>query len=895
MDFDDDMIDMSSEDEATARAIYAATLELEDQEEEDFIAPGESEDDSISSDGDGRRVSHHIDDDLYWSGNEDMEGRATRLTAAERALRREARRLRQQQGGGGSPAPISRRPSRAAAEHAVRIMEDDYDSEESYGAKKKSKKKSNPKPPTSNSKPPSKKRKPTPDEMDSEMDAQSSSSVDIPLFDSSEDEAADKKRKRAGSRPKAPKYPSWVVQRQPSAIFCPQLGDELVFFRTGYSCYVQAFPDWDDPIPEEIEEVTYCTVTNLEFSAEPFIHCLVTLTVITPQPPLPIIDTDPSHEPSAMQQASNALEPGQNNIDQADSTPQKKRLRVTLTRAPQAKPFVSMASKSAQLAASSAAAAYGNLQPAPLSFTVHYHGGVTEVPDFLVLASRFNQGMETPWYPGKRVNVWMGLADNPAIGEFYAGQVLDVNTEWPWEALTVIWEDENSGDPLKISPWEVDTFDEQGNPVPVLVEAIPPASAQALASNMEDFTDKREEQCRIFMEPVPLDQYPSYYSTNPWPVDLQLIMDRLRGGWYRNLESLKRDIQHIHLNSKKFNTAGPLVNCANTITRDLLHLVDRASQEASHLVMVPRVINEASMEDDESAPSKSKSKSKKRKEIEEEEDEDVDIEEDSDIDDDDDEDEYGTSSSKKKKKTPISSSTTTAAASKKKQQPHSKPAEEEPVVQDGISIDEIPPTLTALLKRPRSSSTNGSTAPAPPASSPPPTNNRKRKTKAALDEGDDEDDAPAETNKKPKPTPRRGGKTTVSQEDEEHHVDQSTLEEDHVAEVKAVKRTGGTRLVVSRRPAASTPTPAAAAVTDEEGEVATPTKGRIRVKAKATAAEISSSTPEATATTSSGRPARARAMMKLQYLDEDSEDEEDLYDESEEDQVPSKSKPKRRR
>lgn len=415
------------------------------------------------------------------------------------------------------------------------------------------------------------------DEDDEDLDIMSDSESDVAIESDYEEEKPKRKShaKKEMNKPKPASYPSWVTQTSPSSIYCPQLGDEVVFAQPGYLEYINTqkkyFPHLSNAIPPTLPMLSYCRISNISYQANPFVHAIVELSTIMPMPAIPpVLYSEQTPPPPAL--------PAGVEGDEA----KKKGLKVKLSRrpTPPPRPFVSM-----QTTAFALAQQYPQhqMQMEPLKFTVHYHGGAAQVPDFLILASRFNQGMSQEWHPGKYVSAWIADEQDVLSGDYYPGTVLEANVKSPWEALTIIWED---GDAMRMSPWEVDVVDPtaialmslsdkipNGPRLPIFAESLDPEAANHLAQSFERYMQANSDTVGIFMDPVPLDDYPSYLPTNPWPVHLTLLLNRLRGGWYRTLEALRRDIECIHANSVAFNGETTAISINARQIADSLHQI----------------------------------------------------------------------------------------------------------------------------------------------------------------------------------------------------------------------------------------------------------------------------------------------------------------------------------
>jgi WD40 repeat protein len=643
---DDDILLDSDEEDAELRAALEesrrAQLEKEDLEE-DFDALDSESDDSISSDGNGHRPRDAIEDDLYWSGD---DATSEFLSPSERRAIRESRRLAGRPSRSSRPSRPSRsNPSRRAGDDSDDDSDEDYGARRRRNRNRSASSTSNRPNGARLTRSSAPRSRNTDDDEDAFLDILSNGSSDIPLFDSGDEEHKpsggasggrshannrEKQRERSG-KTKPPEYPSWVTQEAPAAIFCPQLDDELVFFQTGYTKYLKEFEkhfkgDMVPTLPPNMPDACYCVVTAIEFQSDPIVHAIITLSSLTPPHTIPQIDTDPSHDtqclpPSVAADASVLSEDGGGSAKKAGGgSAKKKSLKVKISVGPsppphaEPKPYTSMRDAATRLLVQSSSSSStepnghggaamdvdipenalnttqtashsqnGSTSQHNLVFQVVYHGNA-DVPDYLVLASRFNQGMGMPWYPSKKVSAWIASEDDPNEGEDYPGTVLEINGESPWEAVTILWEDESSGTE-KMSPWELEAVDSKDVRIPVFVESLEEAARNRIAEGIEQYISANAEMCEIFRLPVPLAQWPSYYHSNPWPVYLELILSRLRNGWYRNVEALKRDIQCIHSNSRNFNGESVITEGAASIASSLTQIVN---QHAPSILLVPK-------------------------------------------------------------------------------------------------------------------------------------------------------------------------------------------------------------------------------------------------------------------------------------------------------------------
>lgn len=81
----------------------------------------------------------------------------------------------------------------------------------------------------------------------------------------------------------------------------------------------------------------------------------------------------------------------------------------------------------------------------------------------------------------------------------------------------------------------------------------------------------------LFREAVPLDQYPEYNDLVPLPIDLSMILARVKNGYYRNLDAIFRDIEQIMVNCAIFNQKGSsILGDCKQVEESALEKVKRA-------------------------------------------------------------------------------------------------------------------------------------------------------------------------------------------------------------------------------------------------------------------------------------------------------------------------------
>lgn len=86
-----------------------------------------------------------------------------------------------------------------------------------------------------------------------------------------------------------------------------------------------------------------------------------------------------------------------------------------------------------------------------------------------------------------------------------------------------------------------------------------------------------EGQYYSFVPPVPWGELPSYPLLIPLPMEYDLILARLRGGYYRSLPALETDLKLVTANCQVFNRPGAeIIDCAKTMQAAAMGVVREA-------------------------------------------------------------------------------------------------------------------------------------------------------------------------------------------------------------------------------------------------------------------------------------------------------------------------------
>lgn len=163
--------------------------------------------------------------------------------------------------------------------------------------------------------------------------------------------------------------------------------------------------------------------------------------------------------------------------------------------------------------------------------------------------------------------------------EYYEAKVRRLNVspalvpKRPWGCYHVEWLTLN--DPAEnLSPWEVQT-DEL--PYYECTEAIEEEIRQGLIHGLESII--RDSSSAAFRKPVDLALFPDYLETVAYPMDLSLLLARLRSGYYRRLEAFEWDVRLIYENAFAYNLPdSEIVQAAAELVQNILQMMKRAER-----------------------------------------------------------------------------------------------------------------------------------------------------------------------------------------------------------------------------------------------------------------------------------------------------------------------------
>ncbi|XP_062510721.1 bromodomain and WD repeat-containing protein 3-like isoform X2 [Corticium candelabrum] len=237
------------------------------------------------------------------------------------------------------------------------------------------------------------------------------------------------------------------------------------------------------------------------------------------------------------------------------------------------------------------------------TFSLRYHD-MADVPDFLIPYDHFKTAVLRRWTPGDRFRCKIDDA-------WWTGSLV---SREPWQAIVpdslwqcflVQWD--TGEEQEKLSPWDLDVVDSgvKSRPRSSLSEdlalalqfAIAPGvqtRSQAATANSSVFVEEQQQHADLleilsidsgsddawgeegeavardrilrgldvirslpisepFQQTVDSEEYPDYYLTIPYPVDLGTIRLRLSNGYYRRLNSFLWDVKTIYRNAVTYN------------------------------------------------------------------------------------------------------------------------------------------------------------------------------------------------------------------------------------------------------------------------------------------------------------------------------------------------------
>ncbi|KAG0222895.1 Bromodomain and WD repeat-containing protein 3 [Mortierella sp. GBA43] len=179
-------------------------------------------------------------------------------------------------------------------------------------------------------------------------------------------------------------------------------------------------------------------------------------------------------------------------------------------------------------------------------FEVEFHD-LGDVPDFIVLYSVFQEGINSQYYVSE--SIWATFD-----GTNYQGIVTNQVMEDPnlpdslWMAYEISWP--ANEEVTNLSPWEMQR-DGPDEDVVISVESIPSDEYNRINEVLQHLMQMDDFQ--IFKSSVDFEAYPDYCKTVAYPICLDAIYQRLTSGFYRRSRSVQFDMELLEKNALTFN------------------------------------------------------------------------------------------------------------------------------------------------------------------------------------------------------------------------------------------------------------------------------------------------------------------------------------------------------
>ncbi|KAF9904975.1 Bromodomain and WD repeat-containing protein 3 [Linnemannia zychae] len=183
--------------------------------------------------------------------------------------------------------------------------------------------------------------------------------------------------------------------------------------------------------------------------------------------------------------------------------------------------------------------------PSRRRFEIEFHD-LGDVPDFIVLYSVFQEGVNSQYNVGEQV--WASFDGNNYPGTI-SDQVVDDQSlpDSLWMAFEISWP--NNEEVTNLSPWEIQREELEGGPQNR--EEIPPEDCERIEEILTKFLEM--EDLQIFKESVDFESYPDYCKTIAYPICLDAIQERVTSGYYRRTRSVQFDIELLEKNALTYN------------------------------------------------------------------------------------------------------------------------------------------------------------------------------------------------------------------------------------------------------------------------------------------------------------------------------------------------------
>ncbi|KAG0364885.1 Bromodomain and WD repeat-containing protein 3 [Gamsiella multidivaricata] len=178
-------------------------------------------------------------------------------------------------------------------------------------------------------------------------------------------------------------------------------------------------------------------------------------------------------------------------------------------------------------------------------FEVEFHD-LGEVPDFIVLYSVFQEGINAHYDVGEQI--WASFDGSVYTGTISGHVIEDENfPESLWMAYEVSWP--ANEDVTNLSPWEMQREEQEDESL--YREVIPEKEFERIEEIVQHLL--RMEEFQIFKSSVDFEAYPDYCKAVAYPICLESIQERLASGFYRRSRAVQFDIELLEKNALTYN------------------------------------------------------------------------------------------------------------------------------------------------------------------------------------------------------------------------------------------------------------------------------------------------------------------------------------------------------
>ncbi|KAJ3172468.1 hypothetical protein HDU88_005796 [Geranomyces variabilis] len=167
--------------------------------------------------------------------------------------------------------------------------------------------------------------------------------------------------------------------------------------------------------------------------------------------------------------------------------------------------------------------------------------------EFIILFDAYAAALQEGYKAGDAVDVEFP-GDDIFSGTIEA--VLQTNTT-PWNRYVVRW-NSSTDEPTNLSAWELNRPGAAQPYIPT--ERLSGDEMTRIADILRAWRSRPD--MALFVNQVEYASYPSYLGLIGYPVCIQMILERVKNGFYRRLEAVKWDIEAMMRNAMLFNREG---------------------------------------------------------------------------------------------------------------------------------------------------------------------------------------------------------------------------------------------------------------------------------------------------------------------------------------------------